>query len=72
MATEAPHTSLAYPDAPEQIADPILQKLWELTSPLLGGERLAAENPVKADSRGMVVNGKFDLFLDEIKKTLAP
>jgi hypothetical protein len=71
VATEAPHTSLAYPDTPEQLADPTLRKLWELTSPLLGGERLAAEYPVKADSRGMVVNGKFDLFLDEIKKTLA-
>ena len=72
VATETPHKSLAYPDTPDEIAEPSLQKLWELSSPLLGRERLAAENPaIKPESRGIVVNGKFDRFLDEIKRVLA-
>jgi hypothetical protein len=61
VATEAPHSSLAYPDAPDELATPALQKLWELTSPLLGATD--TEKPL----HGLVVNGKFDKFLDEIK-----
>jgi hypothetical protein len=64
VATESPHTSQAYPDAPDELATPSLQKLWELTSPLLGATD--TEKP----PRGLVVNGKFDKFLEEIKKRL--
>jgi hypothetical protein len=72
VATETPHKSLAYPDTLDEMAEPSLQKLWELSSPLLGRQRLAAENPaIKPESRGIVVNGRFDRFLDEIKHVLA-
>ena len=71
VATETPHKSLAYPDGAETIEDSALQALWEISSPLLGRHRLAAEKPaVKPDSRGFVVNGKFDLLLDEVRTVL--
>lgn len=67
VVTESPHRSLAYPGRPEEIEDPILLKLWELSSPLLGSRRLAAEKPaVAAESRGIVINGRFDLLLDGV------
>ncbi len=67
VVTAVPHRSLAYPNQPTGIDDPTLQQLWQLSSPLLGAEALAAGKPiVKPDSRGMVVNGKFDLLLDGI------
>ena len=73
VVTETPHRSLAYPATPEKIADPHLQKVWEWTSPLLGSDRLAAEKPaVVADSRGMVINGRFDLLLDGILSRMEP
>jgi len=63
VATESPHRSLAYPDSPEGIERPELAKLWEKSSPLAGAERLAAtKRGVTPGSRGIVVNGKFDLF----------
>ena len=72
VATESPHKSLAYPETPDEIAEPPLRTLWEVTSPLMDGARSAAGEPAQAPSRGMVVNGKFDVFVEEIKKTLAP
>lgn len=63
--TPSPHRSLAYPGRPDGIEDPVLLKLWELSSPLLGAGTLAAERPaVTPDARGIVINGKFDLLLD--------
>jgi len=63
MATETPHRSLAYPDSPEGIDRPELAKLWEKSSPLAGAERLAAaKRGITPGSRGIVINGKFDLF----------
>ena len=71
VVTESPHRSLAYPNTPENIADPVLQKLWQWTSLLLGSDRLAVEKrTVAADSRGMVINGRFDLLLDGILGTM--
>jgi hypothetical protein len=71
VATEQPCRSMAYPDGAASIGDPILQAIWEMSSPLLGSKRLAAEKPaVKPDSRGFVVNGKFDLLLDEVRTVL--
>jgi len=67
VLTPSPHRSLAYPGEPTQIQDPVLLKLWELSSPLLGGPQLAAEKPsLTPDSRGIVINGKFDLLWDGI------
>ena len=68
VLTEEPHKSLAYPASDEELSTASLKKLWEASSLLLDRERLAAEKrPVTADSRGMVVNGKFDLLLEAIK-----
>lgn len=67
VVTESPHRSLAYPDQPAQLTDPVLKELWELTSPLLGSRRLAAEKrTVAVDSRAIVINGRFDLLLDGV------
>ncbi|MHB1033281.1 MAG: hypothetical protein ACYC35_04960 [Pirellulales bacterium] len=72
VVTESPQKALAYPAAADEIEDPALRALWELSSPLLGRERLAAEKPtVKPDSRGMVINAKFDLLLEGVKNLLA-
>lgn len=69
VATEGPHKSLAYPANDEDFDEPPLKKLWQASSLLLDRERLAAEKrPVTADSRGMVVNGKFDLLLEAVKQ----
>jgi hypothetical protein len=71
IATESPHKSLAYPDNAEVIEDPNLKLLWGVSSPLLGRQRLAAQRPaVKPDAHGFVVNGKFDLLLDEVRTVL--
>jgi hypothetical protein len=71
VSTEAPQKSLAYPDGEAQMDDPGLKQLWKVTSPLLDRAHLAAEKPcVKENSRGMVINGKFDLLLAGLKAAL--
>jgi hypothetical protein len=71
-ATESPHKSLAYPENDSQIDEPGLKKLFELSSPLPDRRRLAAEKPkvVKAESLAMVINCKFDLLLEGVKRAL--
>ena len=72
VQTESPHASVAYPADPTTIQHPELAKLWEWTSPLLGGPTLAGrKTTVSPQSRGMVVNGKFDLLLDGIEEVLS-
>lgn len=67
VLTEAGHRSLAYPADPSGIDLPGLRALWERTSPLLAVEKLAARrSSLSPASRGMVVNGKFDLLLEGI------
>ncbi|HUY34932.1 MAG TPA: hypothetical protein VMV69_19450 [Pirellulales bacterium] len=72
LSTETPHKSLAYPAGDDQIDGAAFKALWSATSPLLARQRLAAERPtvVTPDSRGMVINGKFDLLLEGIKDAL--
>lgn len=71
VVTEEPQKSLAYPASDEEIESPGLKKLWQATSLLLDRARLAADKrPVTADSRGIVVNGKFDLFIDPLRQAL--
>jgi len=68
VLTEFPHCSLAYPAEPDRIDGAELRKLWELSSPLLANRQLAARRPtLSAQSRGIVINGKFDLLLDGIE-----
>jgi hypothetical protein len=72
VLTESPHRSLAYPADPAAIEDPALTRLWELSSPLVGRQELAAVKPaVSGESRGFVVNGRFDLLLEGIRLALA-
>ena len=73
VATESPHKSLAYVDVNLEIEGPSLQKLWDVTSPLLARERIAADRTnISAQARGFVVNGKFDLLLEALKKQAEP
>ncbi|NQT39491.1 MAG: hypothetical protein HQ581_18490 [Planctomycetes bacterium] len=73
VLTETPRRSVAYPAVPDEIADPAIRKLWEASDPLLGADALAAERPglVTPESRGFVVNGKFDLLLPGLRHALA-
>jgi hypothetical protein len=61
VATEEPHPSLAYPTPDEEIEDPNVRLLAELSSPMADD---FADNPaVKPGARGVVVNGKFDCLV---------
>lgn len=72
VVTESPHKSIAYPTANTEIENAVLQKLREVTSPLLGREMLAAAKPtVTPESLGMVINGKFDLLREGLEEALA-
>jgi hypothetical protein len=68
VATEKPHSSVSYPDSDATLQTPELKKIWSLSSSLLGGDKLAESQPhlVKANSKGVVVNGKFDLLVKGI------
>jgi hypothetical protein len=67
IVTEAAHSCVVYPDSTEKLSDPTLESLWEITSPLRRNEELAEEKSyVKPESRGIVVNGQFDLLLNSL------
>ena len=73
VATEDPHPSVLYPNSPDALQDANCQVIWSLTSPLDAAAMLAETRPqIQADSRGLVVNGKFDLLIDSLKAALAP
>ncbi|MFO0870531.1 MAG: hypothetical protein U0935_16510 [Pirellulales bacterium] len=72
VATEQPHASAIYPNSDADLGTPSLQALWQTASPLLFGDTLAAEKPsIKSGARGLVVNGKFSLLLDPLKRSFA-
>jgi hypothetical protein len=63
--TESPHPAAYYPASVESLTLPGLQALWQASSPLLGREELCKTILYVADqSRGFVVNGKFDLLVE--------
>jgi len=68
VATEAPHKSLAYPDSAAEITQEGLQALWQAASVLPDWDKLqAAKRPyLTANSKGVVINGKFDVLGEEI------
>lgn len=72
IATEAPHTSLSYCESDDGLETAELKVAFAASSALLGREQLMESKPalVKAQSRGIVVNGKFDLLLDGIRAAL--
>jgi len=72
VVTQSPHRSVAYPAEPSAIESAGLRTVWELSSPLLGRQGLAARRPsISAESRGLVINGRFDLLFDGIEEALA-
>ena len=73
IATETPHSSISYCETDADLDDPELQAAFAVSSPLLGREALTQSKPalVKPQSRGIVVNGKFDLLLDGIREALS-
>lgn len=68
VATEEPHSTVAFPVNDANLQTDQLKALFERSSQLLGSERLEVSKPrlVKIDSRGLVVNGKFDFLMDGI------
>jgi len=66
VLTEQPMKSFAYPDRSSDFGDLGIAKLWEASSLLLGREALKESRPFLSDeSRGIVINGKFDLLWPE-------
>ena len=60
---EGMRKSFAYPGTGEDLTDPTLKQLWEVSSLLEGRETpAAARQKLTPLSRGFVVNGKFDLL----------
>lgn len=72
VSTEQPHPSVVFPNSDADLSTASLQALWQASSGLLFGDALSAEKPsLKSGARGMVVNGKFFLLLDPVKRSLA-
>ena len=73
VATDVPHSSLSYCENDDDLSLPELKSLFAVTSDLLGRDDLMQKKPsvVKPGSRGIVVNGKFDLLLDGIREALS-
>jgi hypothetical protein len=71
VVTEAPHPAVAYPVDVTKAQDTALAKLCELSSPLLAADELASRTTaLSPESRGIVINGKFDLFWDGVEEAL--
>jgi hypothetical protein len=74
VITEVPCRSAIFPDTAADLETDSLRALWQTTSPLSGWEALAAaKRPyITAASRGIVVNGKFDILAEEFANVMAP
>ncbi|MDA1017563.1 MAG: hypothetical protein O3A00_24280, partial [Planctomycetota bacterium] len=72
-ATETPHASASYPESGDAIESDALKAVFDATSGLLGRDQLAVDKPsiIGVESRGLVINGKFDLLFDGILPVLA-
>ena len=73
IATETPHSSISYCETDVDLESPELKAAFAVSSPLLGRDHLVESKPalVKPLSRGIVINGKFDLLLDGIREALS-
>lgn len=73
VSTETPCKSAVFPDSTSGLESESLKALWNASSPLAGWEALAAaKRPyVTGASRGIVVNGKFDVLGEEFVSALA-
>ncbi len=74
VVTETPHQSVVYGEQASEFDTAELQKLFEVSSPVLDRQRLLIDKPtiVRADARGIVVNGKIDLLLETVVEILGP
>lgn len=74
VVTETPHRSVVYPEQANELETPELQQMFDLSSPVLNREQVAANNPnlVKPEARGLVVNGKIDLLVETMLAMLKP
>lgn len=74
IATEGPCKSVAYPATDADCEGEGVKSLWRASSPVVGWELLAAaKRPyITAESRGFVVNGKFDVLAEEFSNALSP
>lgn len=69
VITEDEHANVSYPKDDGGLPDENLKALWRASSPLLCGVQIAEDNPdISGQSRGFVVNEKFTLLLDAIKR----
>ena len=66
IATELPHPSVAYPETENVLDHPSLAAAWQCTSLLINAGEYQSRSNITASSRGMVVNGRFDLMLDPL------
>ena len=73
VATEEPHPTVAFPVDSAGLQTDQLKALFDKSSKLLGRESLEVSKPrlIKADSRGLVVNGKFDFLMDGITEAFS-
>jgi len=73
IATETPHSSISYCETDIELDSPQLKAAFAVSSPLIGRDQLMQSKPalVKPQSRGFVINGKFDLLLDGIREALS-
>ncbi|MDB5387892.1 MAG: hypothetical protein JWM11_3538 [Planctomycetaceae bacterium] len=73
VATEEPHSSVAFPVDNSGLQTDQLKALFDKSSTLLASERLEVSKPklIKIDSRGLVVNGKFDFLMDGITEAFS-
>lgn len=73
VATEDPQSSVAFPVDDTGLQNDELKAIFARSGKLLGSESLAVSKPklVQTESRGLVVNGKFELLLDGIAEAFS-
>ena len=66
VVTEAPQGSSIFSGTDEDLKDQSLKTLWKISSALPHAEELREQNRpyLNSESRGLVVNGKFDILPD--------
>ena len=73
VVTESPHGSSIFCGTDEDLEDASLKALWNISSALPHMEKLQEKNRpyLNSESRGLIVNGKFDIFPDLLDIELA-
>lgn len=73
VLTEQPQKSVAYPPSESDCESEELKSLWRTASPVMAWEFLADKKGphITQESRGFVVNGKFDVLAKEFSHALS-